>query len=110
MTGSDPTARGGKAPLIPPEKLSSNYDRNQSWLRNINMELIADVNKIIEEGGSFDLLSIAEALHEKEISDIADTSLDDYYLDHDKTPLDEEGNPGTFNSILREFVGGSLYY
>lgn len=126
--------RGGRAPLIPPEKLSSTYDKNQNWLRNINMELIADVNKYITTGRSFELLSIAEALHEKEIADIADMilqqrralrvllisgpssagkttfakrlstqlrvdglkpvvlSLDDYYVDHDKTPLDEEGN------------------
>ena len=67
--------RGGNTPLIPPQKLASTYDRNQSWLRNINMELICDVNKYITSGRSFDLLSIAEALHEKEIAGIADMIL-----------------------------------
>jgi uridine kinase len=126
--------RGGKALLIPPEKLSSTYDRYENWLRNTNMELISDINKDVAFGRSFELLSIAEALHEKEISDIADTiliqkralrvilisgpsssgktifskrlsmqlrvnglkpvelSLDDYYVDRNKRPLDEEGN------------------
>ncbi len=126
--------RGGNKPLIPPEKLSLTYDRNQNCLRNINMELICDVNKYITSGRSFELLSIAEALHEKEIAGIADTilqnsralrvllisgpsssgktpfakrlstqlrvnglkpvvlSLDDYFVNRDKTPLDAEGN------------------
>ncbi|MDD3199360.1 MAG: nucleoside kinase [Eubacteriales bacterium] len=126
--------RGEKTPLIPPEKLASTYDKNQNWLRNIDMELISDVNKYIMSGRSFELLCIAEALHEKEISDIADMilqqrralrvllisgpssagkttfskrlatqlrvnglrpvvlSLNDYFVNRDKTPLDYQGN------------------
>jgi uridine kinase len=125
--------RGGAKPLIPPDKLSETYEKTQWWLRNINLELVSDVNAFITSGQSLELLSIAEALQEKEISDIADMilqqrralrmllisgpsssgktsfaqristqlrvngfkpvplSLDDYFVNREQTPRDEEG-------------------
>ncbi len=121
-------------PFVLPEKLSATYAKSQSWLKNINLELVSDVNAYITGGQSPELLSIAEALQEKEISDIADTilqqrravrvilisgpsssgkttfshrlstqlrvdglkpiplSLDDYFVNRDRTPRDSEGN------------------
>lgn len=125
--------RGGDKPLIPPDMLSATYDKTQTWLRNINLEVLVDVNAYLDSGDSLRLLSIAEALHEKEIADIADMilqqrralrvllisgpsssgktsfaqristqlrvnglkpvplSLDNYFVDREKTPRDEEG-------------------
>jgi Uridine kinase len=124
---------GEKTQLVIPEKLSATYDKTQKWLRNIRIELLSDVNAYIESGRSNELIGIAEALQEKEISDIADVilqqkrsvkgllisgpsssgktsfaqrisaqlrvngmrplplSLDNYYLDRDKVPKDEDG-------------------
>ena len=126
---------GGGTPLIPPEKLSECYERAQRWLRNINIELVADVNAFVDSDRSLELLGIAEALQEKQIADIADMilahrralrvllvsgpssagktsfaqrlatqlkvnglrpvplSLDDYFVDRDRTPRDAEGKP-----------------
>lgn len=67
--------RGLDVPLISPNKLSETYDKYENWLRNINMELVSDINDYITSGRSLELLSIAEALQEKEISDIADMIL-----------------------------------
>jgi uridine kinase len=57
---------------IYPQKLSATYEKTQKWLRNIKIELVSDVNAYIEEGRGNELIGIAEALQEKEISDIAD--------------------------------------
>jgi len=126
--------RGGDHPLIPPNKLSQSYEKTQLWLKNINLELMSDINSLIASGQGSKLISIAEALHEKEISNIADmilqerrvlrvllisgpsssgkTSfaqrlstqlqvnglkpvplfLDDYFLNLEQTPRDEDGN------------------
>ena len=127
------SGKNGHIPLIPPDTLSQTYDQTQKWLENINMEVVSDVNAYVTLGDSVELISIAEALQEKEISDIADQilsqrkslrvllisgpsssgktsfahristqlrvnglrpvplSLDDYFVDRDKTPLDENG-------------------
>jgi uridine kinase len=64
-----------KGPLVIPEKLSATYEKTQKWLQNIKIELISDVNDYIESGRSNELMMMAEALQEKEISDIADVIL-----------------------------------
>ena len=118
----------------PPYLLSATYEKSQRWLRDINIEFVSDVNDYIRSGQSLKLLSIAEAVHEKILSDIADSilrqrralrmlliagpsssgktsfaqristqlhinglktvalSLDDYYLDREQMPRDEDGN------------------
>ncbi len=63
------------AVLIPPDKLSATYGKTQKWLENINLELLRDVNSYIASGATLKLIGMAEALHEKEISDIADMIL-----------------------------------
>ncbi|SHI75417.1 uridine kinase family protein [Parasporobacterium paucivorans] len=129
----DPETRSGKA-HVSPYLLSQTFQKYQHWLDNIDIEVISDINYFIDAGHSQEVLRISEALHEKEISDIADKilherrslrvllvsgpsssgktsfaqrlstqlkvnglkpvdlSLDDYYVDRVKTPLDEEGN------------------
>ena len=119
--------------LVPPEKLSATYDKTQKWLKNIKLELLRDVNDYIATGDTLKLIGMAEALHEKEMANIADMilqqknilrvllisggsssgkttfaqrlstqlnvngfnpvtlSLDDYFLNREKTPLDAEG-------------------
>jgi len=121
-------------PWVPPDKLSHTYDKTQKWLKNINLELLRDVNNYIASGATLKLIGMTEALHEKEISDIADMilqrknilrvllisgasssgktsfaqrlstqlsvngfnpvtlSLDDYFMNREKTPLDDKGN------------------
>lgn len=66
---------GGASPLIPPEKLSGAYEKTRHWLRNINLEVVADVNALVDSGRGHELLAVAEALQEKEIADIADLIL-----------------------------------
>ncbi|OPX90251.1 MAG: Uridine kinase [Pelotomaculum sp. PtaB.Bin104] len=63
----------GVKPFTLPKKLAETYYKTHKWLDNLGFELVPDVNKYIAEGNSLELLSIAEALQEKEISDIADT-------------------------------------
>ncbi|QSX08106.1 nucleoside kinase [Alkalibacter rhizosphaerae] len=58
--------------LIPPDKLMETYIKTQKWLKNIRLELIDHVNEYIESQRSQELMCMAEALQEKEISDIAD--------------------------------------
>lgn len=67
--------RNGNLPLVTPEKLSACYEKTQRWLRNINIELVSDVNAIVDAGRSLEVMGIAEALQEKEIADIADMIL-----------------------------------
>lgn len=67
--------KGSKRPLIPPVQLSQAFEKNQIWMDNINIELVKDVNDYIRSGRTMKLVSIAEALHEKEISIIADAIL-----------------------------------
>jgi uridine kinase len=124
----------GNASWVPPDKLAATYDKTQKWLKNIKLELLRDVNSYIASGATLKLIGMTEALHEKEISDIADMilqrktilrvllisgasssgktsfsqrlstqlivngfnpvtlSLDDYFVDREKTPLDAKGN------------------
>lgn len=67
--------KGSNRPLIPPVQLSAAFEKNQIWMDNINIELVNDVNDYIQSGRTMKLVSIAEALHEKEISIIADAIL-----------------------------------
>jgi len=120
--------------LMQPYQLSATFEKNQRWMSNIDIELVSDVNSYITSGQNLRIICIAEALHEKEISDIADMilqqrralrvlliagpsssgktsfahrlstqlqvnglkpasiSLDDYFVNREQTPRDEDGN------------------
>ncbi len=65
----------GEPSFVLPEKLSACYAKTQNWLRNINIELVADVNALVDSGRGMEVMGIAEALQEKEIADIADMIL-----------------------------------
>jgi len=62
-------------PFVLPEKLAETYAKAQKWLNNFDMELVSDVNAYIDLDQSQELINIAEAMQEKEISEIADTIL-----------------------------------
>lgn len=63
------------SPFILPQKLAQTYTKTHNWLENIGLELVEDLNRYIRTGRSWELISIAEALQEKEISDISDAIL-----------------------------------
>lgn len=67
--------RGAATPLIPPFLLSQTYERTRRWLDNVDIEHVADLNAYISSGRALQLITIAEALHEKQIAEIADTIL-----------------------------------
>ena len=67
--------KGNSHPLIPPTRLSAAYEANQIWLDRVGVETVADVNAAIDAGRALRLVSIAEALHEKQLADIADSIL-----------------------------------
>jgi len=58
--------------FVPPEKLSATFSETQRWLENLNLSNVQDVNSIINAQCAQDLICLAEALHEKKISSIAD--------------------------------------
>ena len=60
------------SPFIPPEKLSTTFTETQRWLENLHLSTVQDVNAIITAKASQELICLAEALHEKKISSIAD--------------------------------------
>lgn len=60
------------SPFVPPEKLSATFSETQRWLENLHLSNVQDVNAIISAKSSQDLIYLAEALHEKMISSIAD--------------------------------------
>lgn len=62
-------------PLILPLRLSEAHEENQLWLDRIDIEEVADVNDLISSGRHLKLIGLAEAFHEKRISDIADQIL-----------------------------------
>lgn len=60
------------SPFVPPEQLSATFSETQRWLENLHLSKVQDVNTIISEKRSQDLICLAEALHEKKVSSIAD--------------------------------------
>jgi len=64
------------APFVSPEKLSATFSETQHWLENLHLSTVQDVNAIITAKSSHDLICLAEALHEKKISLIADQIFD----------------------------------
>lgn len=67
--------KGQNKAVVPPYNLAAAFEKNQQWLNNIHIELVSHVNAYIKSGQSHKVLSISEALHEKQISEIADTIL-----------------------------------
>ncbi|RDY24104.1 nucleoside kinase [Romboutsia maritimum] len=142
--------------FIPQPKLSNIYKEAEEWSKLMGVDKVISLNKIIEEGNYGDVIRTVEALHEKNLSKIADIvkeqnkrviliaapsssgktsfahrlsihlrvnnlnpvsiSLDDYFVDRDKTPLDEFGNYDfesiyaidldRFNSDLKRLLNG----
>ncbi len=124
---------------VPQVKMAKAYGDRARWGKIVGMETVGDLNRIVAEGRSRELIMMCELLHEKEISKIADDitskgsvklvlcagpsssgkttfskrlslqlkvngfepysiSLDDYFVERDKTPLGPDGKPD-FESI-----------
>ncbi|SPF56738.1 Uridine kinase [Candidatus Desulfosporosinus infrequens] len=64
------------SPFVPPEKLASTFSEAQRWLENLHLSKVKHVNSIITAKCSQDLICLAEALHEKKVSSIADKILE----------------------------------
>ena len=123
---------------LPPQhgqkKLFAIYKESKNWSKILEVYNIGKLNKLIIEDGGSEIIKVAEALHEKKISNIADIitersgniklilisgpsasgkttfskrlaihlrvngiktypiSMDNYFVDRDKTPRDAEGN------------------
>lgn len=67
--------KGADVPLIPPVQLQATYHEYHRWLDRVGIEVVADVNAFIRSGRHLELIGIAEALHEKKVSRIADAIL-----------------------------------
>ncbi len=124
---------------VPQPKMAKAYEDREKWAKIVDMETVGDLNKIVANKRSKELIMMCELLHEKEISKIADDivakgnvrlvlisgpsssgkttfskrlalqlrvnglepkpiSLDDYFVERDKTPIGQDGNPD-FESI-----------
>jgi uridine kinase len=154
------TAPDTIAPAPNLKKMFSIFDGYSEWVEIMGVPTVGKLNKRIEQGDVSEMIQIAEALHEKRLSRIADTiaeanrerglrlvlisgpsssgktttskrlgvqlrvrgydpvliALDDYFVDRDKTPLDEQGKPdfealeaidlATLNDHLQRLAAG----
>ena len=113
-------------------KLAAVFHEAERWGEILNVDYVAKMNDLISTGDQFDMIKVAEALHEKRVAEIADqitdsgkrvvliagpsssgkttfanrlmvqlkvnglnpvtVSTDDYFVDRDKTPVDENGD------------------
>lgn len=115
--------------------LFATYAETRRWQELLEIENIGQLNRLCLNGGIGPMIRVAEGLHEKKVSHIADEiasrwpevrlitiagpsssgkttfskrlgvqlrvnglepvalSLDNYYVDRDRTPVDEDGNP-----------------
>ncbi|MBO4897128.1 MAG: hypothetical protein J5590_02365 [Clostridia bacterium] len=152
-----PGYSGSYPPFIWGEKIIKTIDEYRQWNEVTGISNVFDLNREINAGNTREIINIAEIIHEKEISDIAESikndanrkvimiagpsssgkttfanrlmlhlranglkplviSLDDYFLDADKSPRTEDGKPDfeTFDSLdsalfrqnLREMAEG----
>ncbi|MCL1791785.1 MAG: nucleoside kinase [Peptococcaceae bacterium] len=58
--------------FIPPANLSATYAESRNWLRHLEINQLDSVNTYIDNGRFDELVTLAEALHEKKVSAIAD--------------------------------------
>ncbi len=119
---------------VPQPKMAKAYEDRERWAQIVDMETVGELNQLIAENRSRELIMMCELLHEKEISKIADSitqrgnvklvlisgpsssgkttfskrlalqlrvnglkpvpiSLDDYFVERDKTPVGPDGKP-----------------
>lgn len=72
---SDPEHPDQLPNYLPPEKLATTFLESQRWIENLHLDKVEDINKNVQNGNHIELISLAEALHEKKISLIADRIL-----------------------------------
>ncbi len=147
-------------PIIDQEKMFNAFTKYTKFNDIIGLKNVGELNRVKQEGRTDELINVAEALHEKYISRIADDiteryhntgtrvvfiagpsssgkttftkrlgvhlrtnlltpiqiSLDDYFVDREHTPLDEDGDYDfeslyaldldQFNSDLNDIIAG----
>lgn len=59
-------------PYVDDHKLYGAFGEEIRWMKLLKTRYLPDLNRVIDEGGTRDLILLSEALHEKKISDIAD--------------------------------------
>ena len=144
------------APYKPMPMMLSTFAESNEWLRILEVQNVADLNKLTREGKLREFIRVNEALMDMKINRIAEQiiekgsrlvliagpsssgkttfcnrlaialrvhgkkpvklSLDDYYLDRDKVPLDADGKPdleclealdvGLINRQLKQILRG----
>lgn len=137
-------------------KLYKAFGEQSRWDELLGVDYVEDLNRLIENGDSRELIMLAEALHEKKIAEIADMiksgqkriiliagpsssgkttfarrlcvqlkvngidalylGTDDYFVDREDTPLDDNGEPNyegldaidiqLFNSNMNDLLAG----
>lgn len=137
-------------------RLYEAFEEQSRWDELLGVDYVDDLNKLILNGDSRELIMLSEALHEKKIAEIADMiksrqkriiliagpsssgkttfarrlcvqlkvngmdalylGTDDYFVDRENTPLDENGEPNyegldaidteLFNSNMNDLLAG----
>ncbi len=72
----NPTDEENAPTFVLPEKLSATFSESRRWVENLNLDQVGDINRIITDQRSQEIIYLAEALHEKKISLIADRILE----------------------------------
>ncbi len=57
---------------VPPEKLAATFLESQRWVENLHLANVDCINEKIQNNKEIELITLAEALHEKKISLISD--------------------------------------
>ncbi len=89
------------------EKMFGIFQEYQSWVRIMGVPTVGAVNSKVLAGDAGGMIKLAEAFHERKFAWVADTiydanisrgvrmvliSLDDYFVDREKTPRDADGD------------------
>lgn len=73
LLGASPKDKNKSAEFVPQPKLANVYHEAEEWSNLIGVDKVLTLNKIIENNQYGEIIRIVEALHEKKLSQIADT-------------------------------------
>ena len=73
LLGASSKDKTKAAEFVPQPKLASIYREAEEWSNLIGVDKVLTLNKIIEDNQYGEIIRIVEALHEKKLSQIADT-------------------------------------
>ncbi len=73
LLGASPKDKNKSVEFVPQPKLANVYHEAEAWSNLIGVDKVLTLNKIIENNQYGEIIRIVEALHEKKLSQIADT-------------------------------------